>query len=255
MSIPIIAFIVDDEKNSITTLSKLLEKYAPQVEIAGSAQTVENAIIEIDNLHPELVFLDINLPDGDGFEVIENTIYKDYSVIFTTAFDSYALKAFEYSALHYLLKPIRGNDLAAAIERFENSKPTNLQTTALDLNNEINNLTNNRLILPSSNGLLVIQTSEIIRCESSNNYTTFFMLSGEQILVSRSINSYEQILNNSGFVRVHNKHLINLKFIKRYIKGRGGYIIMANDMNVDVSEGKKKEFLQRLNSYAGGFYL
>lgn len=246
------AVIIDDEKNSIITLTKLIEKYVPEVEIIATAQSVESGIDTIDSKQPELVFLDINMPDGDGFEVIENTNYNDYDVVFTTAYDEYAIKAFEFSAVHYLLKPIRGKELKEAVKRYhELQKDLDIKTKANVLNENIHSKLE-KLILPTSNGLIIINLDDVIRCESSNNYTTFFLVNKDQIVVSKSINNYEQILQDSHFARVHNKHLINFKYIKKYVKGRGGYLIMENDTQVDVSEGKKKDFLNKLNDFARG---
>ena len=244
--------LIDDEKSSIITLTKLLEKYAPQVFIIDTADSVESAIDCIEKHKPELIFLDINMPDGDGFEVIENTDFKNYEVIFTTAFDKYAIKAFEFAALHYLLKPIRPKELKEAIERFCDLKKEDSFKQQLEvLNDNFKNKTD-RLILPSSNGLTIIELDDIIRCESCNNYTTFFLVSNEQIVVSKSINTYEQILDDTHFSRIHNQHLVNLKYVKKYVKGRGGYVIMKNDHQVDVSEGKRKDFLNKLGEYAKG---
>jgi len=246
------AILIDDEKTSITTLTKLLEKYTPEVEVIDTAQSVEEAIEKIDLHEPQLVFMDINLPDGDGFEVIKNTTFNRYDVIFTTAYDEYAIKAFEFSAIHYLLKPIRGKELKDAVQRYidlqrDDEFKTRVSVLSSNMQSKLE-----KLILPSSNGLIIINLDDIIRCESTNNYTTFFLTNKEQIVVSKSINTYEQILQDSHFARVHNKHLINLKYIKKYIKGRGGYLILINDTQVDVSEGKKKEFLTKLNEYARG---
>jgi len=251
MSDKIRTILVDDEKSSLIILRKLLEKNCENVEIVSTAQSVEEGIKVIDELKPDLVFLDINMPDGDGFEILEKVDYNNFEVIFTTAFDKYAIKAFEFAALHYLLKPIKPEELIEAVERYETSKNEDLTEKISVFSN---NLQKNpeRLILPSSNGISVIQLDDIIKCESSNNYTTFFLKSNEKIMVSKSINNYEKILSESHFCRVHNQHIVNLKYIKKYVKGRGGYIVMTNDMHIDVSESRKKDFLTKLGEFAIG---
>jgi two-component system, LytTR family, response regulator len=242
--------LVDDEKSSLITLEKLLIKYCPEVHIIDTSGSVEKAISIIEKEKPELVFLDISMPDGDGFEVIERSDYKSFEVIFITGYDRYAIRAFEFAALHYLLKPIDHNDLLEAINRFKNrTKTEHIESKLKILNDNINNKSR-KIILPSSDGLIVVELDDIIRCESSNNYTTFYMVKGEKYVISKSINGYESLLCDIHFARIHSKHLINLKYVKKYVKGRGGYVVLQDNSNVDVSEGKKKDFLRQLNEYA-----
>lgn len=249
MSEKIRTIIVDDEKSSLIILQKLLEKNCDNIEIIATGQSVEEGIKIIEEHNPDLVFLDINMPDGDGFEILEKIENITFEIIFTTAYDKYAIKAFEFAALHYLLKPIKAEELIEAVERYELHKNENLSEKIEVLSNNLNkNL--DRLILPASNGMSIIQLDDILRCESSNNYTTFYLTNNDKIMVSKSINNYEKILAESHFCRIHNQHIVNLKYIKKYVKGRGGYVTLINDKQVDVSEGRKKEFLQKLNEFA-----
>ena len=241
--------LVDDEKNSLIILHKLLEKYAPQVEIVATAQSVKEGIEIINEYEPELVFLDISMPDGDGFEVIEKVEFKNFQVIFSTAYDQYAIRAFEVAALHYILKPVNPDDLVESLKRFESIEEENLSDKISILSEAIKE-TPTRLILPTSNGMHVIQVENIVRCESSNNYTTFFLIDKKRIVVSKSIQIYERLLESSNFCRIHNKNLVNLKYVKKYVKGRGGYVVLNDDSHVDVSDGRKKKFLQKLSEYA-----
>ncbi len=241
--------LVDDEKNSLIIMKKLLEKHTPKVEVVATAQSVADGIKQIDKHKPELVFLDISMPDGDGFEVIEKTEFKDYQVIFSTAYNQYAIKAFEVAALHYILKPVKPDDLIEALDRFEAMQNDNLNEKIQVLSNALKEPPK-RLILPTSNGVHVTHVEDIVRCESSNNYTTFYFADNKKIVVSKSIQIYEQLLENSNFCRIHNKHLVNLKYIKKYVKGRGGYVILDDDTHVDVSDGRKKHFLDKLSEYA-----
>lgn len=250
MSEKIKAVIVDDELNSLKTLEKLLTKYCPQVSILGKAQSVSEAISLINQLKPELVFLDIAMPDGDGFEVVEKVEHKNFEVIFTTAYDQYALKAFEFSAIHYLLKPINFNDLQEAVNRYQsigNKEPLEQKMevfkNALDQQQD-------KIILPSMEGLSIIDIDNILRCESDNNYTIFHLISGKRIVVSKTLNNFDKLLHDKNFHRIHAKHLVNMKYIKKYVKGRGGYVVFNDGSHADVSAGKMKDFLERLKNYA-----
>jgi len=244
--------IVEDEKNSFLLLTKLLEKYCPSVKIIGTAHNVAEAVKVLNAEKPDLVFMDVNMPDGDGFEVLERVQDREFAVIFTTAYDRYAMKAFEFSALHYLLKPIDHKELQEAIKRFENSKPENLLESKLKVMADSLSAQPQKIMVPSSNGLIVVELDDIIRCESTNNYTIFHLKDGKPLMVSKPISSYEEILSDLHFLRIHNKHLINLKYVKRYVKGRGGYVVMQDDSEADISESKKKEFMLKLGEIARG---
>ncbi len=250
MSSLIQAVIVDDEDNSLEALTILLQKYCPDVQVIGSAQTVASAIELIDTLKPELVFLDIALPDGQGFEVLEEVGYTGFEVIFTTAYDQYALKAFDFSALDYLLKPISAEKLQQSVERFEKiRKEENYEDRVSVLKDSLNNR-NERIILSSMDGFDVYKIADIIRCEANGSYTTFYIKSGQRVITSKTLNNFERLLSDLSFVRVHSKHLINLEFVKKYISGRGGYIVFEDGSQVDVSERKKKEFIMRMKGHA-----
>lgn len=240
--------LVDDEKSSLVILEKLLQKHVPEIDIISTAQSVEQAIEEIDKHKPDLVFLDISMPDGDGFEVLERVQHKDFGVIFITAYDQYAIKAFEYAALHYILKPVEPEELKIAVERYKETSNEELIKKISALSTNIKEKPS-KLILPTSSGLHIIDLEEIIRCESSNNYTTFYLTTGKKIMVSKSIQNYENMLKDSHFCRIHNKHIVNLKFIKKYVRGRGGYVVLSNGEQIEVSEGRKKKFLEKLSHY------
>jgi two-component system LytT family response regulator len=245
--------IVDDEKNSIITVQKLAEKYTPEIEVVGTAQSVAEAVEVIKEKKPDLVFLDISMPDGDGFNVLEKLNDLDFKVVFITAYDQYAIKAFEFAALHYLLKPIKGEDLQHAIERFrEENEKTDLNVQVDLLKNLLSQNELKRLVLSTSTGIHIIDIDDIVRCESSNNYTTFFFKDGKKIIVSKSIQIYEKLLSPYHFCRVHNKHIVNLKYVKKYVKGRGGHLLLDTGEQIDVSEGRKKAFLEKLEKYTIG---
>ncbi|MBT4729798.1 MAG: response regulator [Bacteroidetes bacterium] len=183
------AILVDDEKNSLSTLQLLLDKYCPEVEVIGTAQNVADSIKIIDELKPELVFLDIAMPDGDGFEVLENVSHKLFQVIFTTAYDQYALRAFEYAALHYLLKPINFNDLQDAVARFTKvTDESEFDDKLLKIKDSLASQ-QNKIILPTMEGLNIIDIEDIIRCESDNNYTIFILKTDKKIVVSKTLSN------------------------------------------------------------------
>lgn len=244
------AVLVDDEENSLEALTILLEKYCPDVTVIGTAQTVESAVETIDELKPELVFLDIALPDGQGFEVLEQIEEKDFEVIFTTAYDQYALKAFEFSALDYLLKPIDAEKLKQSVDRFKEIRSSGNLAGRVDvLKDSLKNI-NERIILSSMDGFEVYKIADIIRCEANGSYTTFFIKGGIKVVTSKTLNNFEKLLADKPFARVHSKHLVNLEYVKRYISGRGGYIIFDDGSQVDVSERKKKEFIRLMKEHA-----
>lgn len=244
------AFIVEDELRSIASLKKLLEDFCPEVEVIAEATTVNQAVDKINSLKPQLVFLDIALPDGDGFEVLERIPDKTFQVIFITAYNKYALRAFEFSALHYLLKPISSDDLQNAVNRFwTNKEQTDLDKKLAVLNENLN-AKSKKLILPTSDGLLIIKLNEIIRCEASRNYTCCYLTNNREQIVSKPLGMFEEILSDYYFFRIHNTHLVNLKYIIKYIKGKGGVVVMKDKTEIHVSKTRKSDFLEELKSYA-----
>jgi two-component system LytT family response regulator len=242
--------IIDDELKSQSTLHKLLEEYCSEVEVIGFAHNVKSGIEAIDSLKPDLVFLDISMPDGDGFEVLEKVENRDFEVVFTTAFNDYAIKAFQFSALHYLLKPINYMELQDAVNRYQNNhQEVDLNERIKILCDSLNNH-HQKIILPTSNGLRIIELNQIIRCEADGSYTKFFLSDESVLMVSKVLSNFEEILPQEIFCRVHSKHLVNLNYISQYVKGRGGRIILSNKKEVEVSESKKKDFLKRLKYLA-----
>jgi len=244
------AVLVDDEDNSLEALEILLNKYCPEVAVEGRAQSVEEAIETVNEVKPEVLFLDIALPDGQGFEVLDAVTHTEFEVIFTTAYDQYALKAFEFSALDYLLKPINAEKLKQAVARYleiRGEEKTGERVSVLK--DSLKNL-NERIILSSMDGFEVYKISNIIRCEANGSYTTFFIKEGKKVVTSKTLNNFEKLLEDMPFARVHSKHLVNLNYIKKYISGRGGYIVFEDGTQVDVSERKKKDFIRLMKDHA-----
>ncbi|MEM9984829.1 MAG: LytTR family DNA-binding domain-containing protein [Bacteroidota bacterium] len=248
------AVIVEDEKNSQELLKDLITEYCEGVEVVDIAGNVAEGLEALSVNKPHLLFLDIELPDGDGFQVLEQASDKSFDVIFTTAYDQYAMKAFKFSATDYLLKPVDIDELQAAVERVKEkhdkgeAKP---EQQAAKLDALIQNLRSmaqplKRIVLPTSNGFTVVNPDDIIRCESDRNYTFIFLTDGRKILVSRTIKEYDEMLRDNNFFRIHQSHLINLNFLKNYTRGRGGYVELSDGTVLDVSARRKSEFLKRM---------
>jgi len=234
--------LVDDDKSAIITLQTLLTGNFPNIEIAGTANNVSEATFLIDAVKPELVLLDINMPDGEGFDVIERVAFKDFRVIFVTAYDKYAVRAFEFSALHYLVKPVSLEMLEIAIERYKDVKADDIDNRLKVLRDSLKSK-NEKIIIPSTDGLNIVKLGDIIRLEASDVYTLFYMTNGQRFVASKP-------LEDLPFSRVHSKHLINLMFVKRYVKGKGGSIILEDNTEVEVSVRKKADFLEKLKNFA-----
>ncbi len=247
--------IIEDELRGRNALKKMLEEFDDKIELIGLAEDAESGELLIKNLKPDLVFLDIEMPHRNGFDMLASIKEKDFEVIFTTAYDQYAIKAFKFSAVDYLLKPIDADDLESAIEKviikLRSKGKDNSQLDILLQNIRNIQTTKSKLALPTLDGLIFVNTEDIIRCESDDNYTKFYLINSKPILVSKTLKDFEELLNAHNFIRVHHSHLINLAHIKRYIKGEGGVIIMADDSSVEVSRRKKEVFIEKLKSISG----
>ena len=246
----ITAVIIDDDSNIISGMRGLLTLFAPQIDIIGEADAVLSGIAIIENLKPQVIFLDIQLIDGTGFDILEKLTAKygklESHIVFITAHEEFAIKAFRFSALDYLLKPVDPGELKKVIEKInqtieKNNEFSNIELLLENVKKEKNNF--KRIALSNSDGIHQFDIADIIRCESDDNYTNFFMKNGRVILISKTLKEYEELLKDSGFLRVHQSHLINLKYLKSYIKKEGGNIIMQDNTNIPISQ-RKKELLQ-----------
>ena len=242
--------VLDDDRQISLLLENLITKKIPQLEMVGIGNSVAKSLELIEQTKPDLVFMDIGFPDGDGFSIIDQAKYADYEVIFITSHDQFAMKAFEYSALHYLKKPIVPKDVFDAVERFLAIKEEDNISVRINKIKESLLHDEPKLIIPSSEGLNVIKINEIIRCEASDVYTYFFMTNGKKLIASKSLNNYEKLLSDINFVRIHSKHLINLRHVVQYVKGKGGHIVMEQGDEVEVSIRKKMDFMNKLKDYA-----
>lgn len=245
------ALIIDDIENSRVTLKHDLEKYCPQIKITGEAESVKTGIEAIENLHPDVVFLDIQLGDGTGFDILEQIGKFEFQVIFTTALDSYGIKAIKFSALDYLLKPIDPDELVEAVNKLEHdtSKGGIQESISLLLENMRDiQPGNKRIALNSADKVHMVYIKDIIRCESQGGYTIFYLTTNEQIVVTKNLKEYEQLLEEYSFIRVHHSHLINFSYLKEYVKKDGGYAIMMDKSQVPVSFRKRNNLLDMIGA-------
>lgn len=244
------AIIVDNERRGRETLATLLKRHCPAVDVLASVNSVGNAVTAMQEHHPDLIFLDVEMPFENGFDLLKKTGDLSYEVIFTTAYDRYAIPAIKSDALDYLLKPIDRDELMGAVEKarvklVEKSRPDHEFEVLLE-NLRKANAAHHRIALPTSDGLTCVQITDVIRCEAVDNYTRFYLLSGEVLLITRTLKEFDRTLSDMGFLRVHNSHLINLHHTRKYIRGDGGHVIMCDNSTVIISRRKRDELIQRL---------
>jgi two-component system LytT family response regulator len=243
------AVIIDDEENFIASLEILLKKHFKQILIIGKAGTIEDGLSLINQNMPDLVFLDIHLPDGNGFDLINYSKYKNFDVIFTTSFSEYAVRAFEVSAIHYILKPIELKKLEEAIDRFEKKIDNENLDEKLRLLKESLLEKPQKILLPTSEGNCIYNIGEIIRCEAESSYSTVYFLNGEKVMISKPLQSLHKILSELDFVRIHAKFLINLKFVKRYVIANSPKVVMVDNAEFPISHNQKKLFVDKMRNY------
>ena len=242
------AVIIDDMPQAIQSLKTDLLSYCPQVNVIGEADGVVNGAKLLRKISPDILFLDIQLGDGSGFDLLEILPKIDFKLIFTTASDAFAIKAFRFAAIDYLLKPIDPEDLEAAVSRA--SMRLTEQNKRLDLLTE--NLQSNqaptRIALHTQEKIQIVEISNIIRCASTGNYTHFFFREGKKLLVTKTLKEFDKLLSENRFIRVHQSHLINLEQIEAFIKTEGGYILMKDGSRIPVSTRKRPIVLKMLDS-------
>jgi two-component system, LytTR family, response regulator len=246
------AIIIDDVENARITLRHDLEQYCPDVMVVGEGDGVASGIEVIRKKKPDVIFLDVEMGDGTGFDLLEKIGSVNFQVIFTTAMDSYGIKAIKFSALDYLLKPVDAEELMKAVAKLDkNVKSRNIEENmALLLENlREKPSSKKRIALHSIEKVHLVSIEEIIRCESQGAYTIFYLKNKEQILVTRNLKEFEQLLEEHEFVRVHHSHLINFAYLKEYVKKDGGYAIMSDKSEVPVSFRKKNQLLELLNRH------
>jgi two-component system, LytTR family, response regulator len=243
------AILVDDEKSSLSSLKEKLRAHCPQVKILALCENAEMGIEAIDSLLPDVVFLDIEMPVMNGFVMLQQLQYKNFELIFTTAYDHYAIKAIRYSALDYLIKPIEIDELIIAIGKVEKRRSHAYPNPQIELlvdqfGNKKNSFT--RIAIPTAEGLQFIKVADIVYLEASVNYTHVYTQENRKHVVSRTLKDFEELLPTETFVRIHNSYIINKNFAEKYIRGEGGQVVLSTGTTLDVSKRKKSEFLKAI---------
>ena len=239
------AILIDDEPNSVKLLSLQLQEHCPQVEVVAKCTSSTQGLECIESIKPDIVFLDIEMPIMNGFQLLEKLDEINFCLVFVTAYDAFALKAFRFSALDYLLKPIEKEALKEAVRKAE--KQHRVDEKQIDmLKTQIHSgQLPQKLAVPYSGGILFIELKEIVFCEADSNYTKIVLTSGKSLLLTKTLRDVQEFLQERNFQRVHRQYLINLDHIKEYVRGEGNYLIMSNNVNIPVSRNQKEELLNR----------
>lgn len=240
------AIIVDDEKISREILADYLNKYCKDVKVMGAGDSAAQGIQLIKEHQPDVVFLDVEMPKGNGFDMLEQLDEINFETVFVTAFDNYAIQALNYSAAYYILKPISIDELIIAVDKIKKERKKNqsvLHTRVLLENMHNKGNINQKIVLPLQDGFEVVSVKDIVHCKANDNFTDFYFSGKPKMMICRTLKFYEELLKEAGFLRVHKSHLINLDHVVKYSKGKGGQLIMSDNSTVDVSPNKKDELL------------
>lgn len=237
------AILIDDEPNCLKVLEWELQNSCPNVKILELCNSGKDGLKAIQKHKPDVVFLDVDMPYMNGFEMLELIPDIDFDVIFTTAHDEYAVKAFKINAIDYLLKPIDEDELKTAISKVEKNQKTSKIKTGMVEDDPRKSIIR-KIALPTFEGLVFVEVDQIIYCQSDNNYTKIFLKTDKDLFISKTLKELEELLGNYHFYRVHNSYVVNLNEIKNYVKADGGYLVMCNDDKVRVSRSKKDSLLQ-----------
>jgi len=246
------AFIVDDEFQCREFLSVLLKQYFPEIQLVGQAATVDQALEGLRHYKPDIVFLDIQLNAQTGFDLLNRLPEIDFALIFTTAFDQYAIKAFRFNAIDYLLKPVLTEEFKKAVQKVISRQASGTDILRLRVDQLLNDLKNpaavqDKIAIPTQDGFLIVPVHEIIYCRASSNYTDFILTGNRYLLSSYTLKQYDEMLSPQSFFRAHRSYLINLTHVKMYKRGDGGEIVMSNGDEVELSRTHKDVFLRLLN--------
>jgi two-component system, LytTR family, response regulator len=243
------AVIIDDEKRTRELIAKLIESFELGIETFPIGENVTSGLKAIEDIHPDIVFLDIQMPDGTGFDLLKMIPQKNFEVIFITAHEEFAIKAIKFSALDYILKPIDPEELKKSIEKAIESIDHKREDTQFEaLQQNIQPSQKRRLVLKTQESVHVVDLDKIIRCEADRNYTSFYLIDHKKILVSKTLKDYETLLTGHNFLRVQQSHLVNLDYVDRYDKAHGGTVIMKDGSEVPISPAKRDIFFKILEN-------
>ena len=240
------AILVDDDESNLNALSEKLSRHCPQVSIIKRCDNAEKGIAAIEELKPDIVFLDIEMPVTNGFVMLQELKYRSFELIFVTAYNHYAIQAIRYSALDYLVKPVEIDELKLAVTRAEEKLRDRKNNPQIDLLLEhFNNNRHERIAIPTSDGLHFIQVTDILYLEANTNYTHIFV-GNQKFVVCRTLKDFEELLPADIFIRIHHSYMVNKNKVSNYIRGEGGQVVLQNGVTLDVSKRKKLEFLQAI---------
>ena len=242
--------LIDNEPAIHEVLRNMLSLYCPEVSIVGEAYGVEEGIALLNEVETDCVFLDVEMNDGTGMDLLSGLSERNFEVVFITAYDHYAIDAFRFSALDFLLKPVDPDDLVKAVEKAKNAvSKTNLHDRLEVLENNLGKLTDGfqKIVLKDAESIHIIKITEIVHCQAEGSYTRFFIIDGRSILVSKNLKEYEKMLKSHGFFRSHHSHLVNINHIIRFDRSEGGSLIMANDSSLPVSSRRRDQLMTILN--------
>lgn len=241
--------IIDDENRTRDLIARMIDSFGFDVVTIPEGENVQSGIAAIEKHQPDIVFLDIQMPDGTGFDVIRSVETKNFEVIFITAHEEFAIKAIKFSALDYLLKPVDTTELKAALEKALDTIDEKKESSQFDaLQKNIQPTEKRRLVLKTQESVHVVELDQIIRCEADRNYTSFFLKDNKKILVSKTLKEYETLLSAHNFLRVQQSHLVNIDFVDRYDKKNGGAVVMKDGSEVPLSPAKRDLFFKRLEN-------
>lgn len=244
------AIIVDDEFSAIKSLQWEIENFCKDIEVINSFTDPYEAIEAINKLQPDCVFLDIEMPEMDGFQLLKKLKYRDFDLIITTAFDNYAIKAFKESAIDYLLKPVDSDDLVKSVSKITANK--NKNTLGFELKKVLSSLVpenrNRKISLPLSGKTIFLKAEDIIYCKADGNYSNIYLKNNKKEMISKKLKEMEELIHDNTFYRVHNSYLVNLSYIKEYIKKDGHYLVLEDDTSIPVARSKKDELLALLHN-------
>lgn len=250
----LITVIIDDEPDAVDFISSIIAEYCPELEVSGKAHNANDGEKLINEIKPDLIFLDVEMPHGTGFDLLSRFPQKNFDVIFITAFNHYAVKAIKFSAVDYILKPININEFIEAVKKVAAKHKSDAFRGNENFEALLENLKSanpTRLVIPTSDGKEYLNPKDIIRIEADRSYSWFFITDKRKILVSRHLKEFQELLNGRNYFRPHNSHLINLDFVKKYVRHDGGYIEMTDGSQVPVSRNRKDLFLEHMARYTG----